>query len=142
MRYRLLLSMLGVHAITSTPLAQPTAKLDGTWRAVTAERDGKSATDVIGHRLTFAGGTFTITRDGKTLYAGTYKADSAKRPAQIDFDNTNAGPKGNWKGIYALDGVSLKICDNAPDTAKARPTAFVAPAGSGHVFVTFTREKS
>jgi uncharacterized protein (TIGR03067 family) len=142
MRYRLLLSMLGLLAITSAPSAQPTAKLDGTWRAVAAERDGKSATDVIGHRLTC--GTFTITRgsDGKPLYAGTYKTDPAKQPAQIDFDNTNAGSTGNWKGIYVLDGVSLKVCDNAPDTAKPRPTAFVAPAGSGHIFVSFTREKS
>jgi len=144
MRYRLLLSMLGLLAITSTPSAQPTAKLDGTWRAVAAERDGKSATDVIGHKLTFAGGKFTITRgrDGKTLYAGTYKTDPAKRPAQIDFDNTNAGPKGNWKGIYELDGAALKTCDNAPDTAKPRPTTFAAPAGSGHIFIAFTREQS
>jgi uncharacterized protein (TIGR03067 family) len=111
---------------------------------VAAERDGKSATDVIGHKLTFAGGTFTIARgrDGKTLYSGTYKTDPATRPAQIDFDNTNAGPKGNWKGIYVLDGATLKTCDNAPDTAKPRPTTFTAPAGSGHVFITFTREKS
>ncbi len=144
MRYRLLLSMLGLLAITSTPSAQPTAKLDGSWRAVAAERDGKSATDVIGHSLTFAGGKFTITRgrDGKTLYAGTYKTDPAKRPAQIDFDNTDAGPKARWKGIYALDGVALKTCDNAPDTAKARPTTFADPAGSGHIFIAFTREKS
>jgi uncharacterized protein (TIGR03067 family) len=142
MRYRLLLSILGLLAITSTPSAQPTAKLDGTWRAVAAERDGKSATDVIGHRLTFAGRKFTITRDGKTLYAGTYKTDPAKRPAQIDFDNTDAGPKATWKGIYDLDGVTLKTCDNAPDTTKARPTTFAAPAGSGHIFITFTREKS
>jgi uncharacterized protein (TIGR03067 family) len=139
MRYWLLLSMLGVLAITSTPRAQPTAKLDGTWRAVTAERDGKPAPDVIGHRLTFAGGKFTITRDGKTLYAGTYETDPAKRPAWIDF-NIDTGPKANWKGIYALDGAALKTCDNAPDTAKARPTTFAAPAGSGHVFIAFTRE--
>ena len=144
MRYRLLLSMLGLLAITSTPSAQPTAKLDGTWRAVAAERDGKSATDVIGHRLTLARGKFTITRgrDGKTLYAGTYKTDPAKRPAQIDFDNTNAGLKGNWKGIYELDGVALKTCDNAPDTGKPRPNTFAAPAGSGHIFIAFTREQS
>ena len=143
MRYRLLLSMLALLAITSTPSAQPTAKLDGTWRAVDAERDGKPATDVIGHRLTFADGKFTITggRDGKTLYTGTYKTDPDKRPAQIDFENTNAGAKGDWKGIYVLDGVSLKTCDNAPDTAKARPTTFAAPAGSGHIFIAFTREK-
>ena len=142
MRYRLLLSMLGLLAITSTPSAQPAAKLDGTWRAVAAERDGMSAPDVIGHRLTFAGAKFTITRDGKTLYAGTYKTDPAKRPAQIDFDNTGAGAKGNWKGIYDLDGAALRTCDNAPDTAKPRPTAFVAPAGSGHIFIVFTREKA
>jgi uncharacterized protein (TIGR03067 family) len=142
MRYRLLLSILGLLAIiTFTPLAQPTGQLDGTWRAVTAERDGKSATDVIGHRLTLSGSRFTITRDGKTLYAGIYKTDPAKRPAQIDF-NTDAGPARNWKGIYDLDGAALKICDNAPDTAKARPTAFAAPAGSGHIFVVFTREQS
>jgi uncharacterized protein (TIGR03067 family) len=139
MRYWLLLFMLAV--ITSAPLAQPTGQLDGTWRAVSAERDGKSATDVIGHRLTLAGGTFTITRDGTTLYAGTYKTYPAARPAQIDF-NTEARPGSNWKGIYDLDGATLKICDNAPDTAKARPTAFVAPAGSGHILVVFTREPS
>jgi hypothetical protein len=63
-------------------------------------------------------------------------------PPRSTSDNTNAGPKGNWKGIYELDGVSLKTCDNAPDTAKARPTTFAAPAGSGHIFITFTREKS
>src|SRR6185369_9879445 len=53
MRNWLLLSTLGLLAITSAPLAQPTAKLDGSWRALTAERDGKPAPDVIGHRLTF-----------------------------------------------------------------------------------------
>ena len=142
MRYRLLLSMLGLLAITSTPSAQPTAKLDGTWRAVAAEREGKSASDVIGHRLTFAGGKFTITsgRDGKTLYAGTFKTDPAKRPAQIDFDNTNAGPKGNCKGIYELDGVALKTCDNAPDTAKARPTTFPPRPARAHLHHLHTGE--
>src|SRR5215207_5681734 len=102
MHYRLLLSLGLLAIMISTPLAQPTGQLDGTWRAVSAERNGKPAPDVIGHKLTLAGGKFTIKRDGKTLYAGTYRTDPAKRPAQIDF-NTDARPASHWKGIYDLD---------------------------------------
>lgn len=33
-------------------------KLQGTWTATKAERDGKSAGDVVGHRLSFTGNRF------------------------------------------------------------------------------------
>jgi uncharacterized protein (TIGR03067 family) len=138
MRYWLGLSIIGLCAVTPASFAQP-APLEGAWTAVAAERDGKNATDVVGHKLTFAGDKFTITRDGKTLYAGTYTADMAKRPAQIDFVNAEGALKGTWKGIVQVDGVTLKICDNAPDMTKPRPNAFAAPAGSGHIFVVFVR---
>jgi uncharacterized protein (TIGR03067 family) len=46
-----------------------------------------------------------------------------------------------WKGIYALDGDTLTICDNA-ENLKARPTSFDAKSGSGYVLVTFGRAKS
>jgi uncharacterized protein (TIGR03067 family) len=136
------LSLIGLLAVTSVPLAQPAARLDGVWTAVSAERDGKNATDVVGHRLAFSGDRFTITRDGKALYAGTYRTDSAKRPAQIDFVNTEGNLKGTWRGIFQLDGVTLKICDNAPDMAKPRPNGFAAPAGSGYIVIVFRRDKS
>ena len=142
MRYWYWLSIVGLLATTSAPFAQPAAKLDGAWPAVAAERDGKNATEVVGHKLAFAAGKFTITRDGKTLYAGTYTADAAKQPPQIDFVNTEGGLKGTWKGIFQLDGVTLKTCDNAPDMAKPRPSAFAAPAGSGYIFIVFMRDKS
>ena len=142
MRLRRLLPIasLLMLAATSSPLAQPAASLDGAWRAVAAERNGASATDVVGHVLTFTGEKFTITRDGKTLYAGTYKADASQKPSRIDFAVT-APKKEEWKGIYVLDGVALKIVDNAPDMTKPRPTAFAAPAGSGLIFVAFVRVK-
>jgi uncharacterized protein (TIGR03067 family) len=136
------LSVIGFLAVTSAPLAQPAVKLDGVWTAVTAERDGKNAIDVVGHKLAFNAGKFRITRDGKTLYAGTYKTDLAKQPAQIDFVNTESNLRGTWKGIFQLDGVTLKICDNAPDMTKPRPKGFAAPAGSGYVFIVSTRDKS
>lgn len=140
MRLRLwLLALLGLLAPTSHPLAQPATPLDGAWRAIAAERNGAWATDVVGHVLTFAGDAFTITRDGVTLFAGTYKADAAQKPARIDFAVTNGPKKETWRGIYALDGAALKIVDNAPDPTKPRPTAFTAPVGSGHIFVAFSR---
>jgi uncharacterized protein (TIGR03067 family) len=135
------LSLISLVATTSAPSAQPAARLDGVWTAVSAERDGKKATDVVGHKLTFDAGKFRITRDGKTLYAGTYKTDPAARPAQIDFVNTEKALKGTWKGIFELDGATLKICDNAPSMTKPRPAGFAAPAGSGYVFIVFTRDR-
>ena len=118
-------------------------KLQGTWVATKAERDGKAADDVVGHRLSFTGDRFQIrSRDGKTLYAGDFRVDAKTKPVAIDFEHTNGGLKGkSWKGIYALDGDTLTTCDNAPDLDKNRPTAFEAKKGSGYVLITFKRAK-
>jgi uncharacterized protein (TIGR03067 family) len=128
-------------------LAQPAEdagkKLQGAWTAVQAERDGKSADDVLGNRLSFTGSRFQIqAKDGKSLFAGTFQANSAAKPASIDFQHTEGAMKGKaWKGIYALDGDTLRVCDNAPGPDKGRPAAFEAKRGSGHVFITFKRAK-
>jgi uncharacterized protein (TIGR03067 family) len=128
-------------------LAQPAEdagrKLQGTWTAVQAERDGKSADDVVGNRLSFAGSRFQIqAKDGKPLFAGTFQANSTAKPAAIDFQHTEGAMKGKaWKGIYAVDGDTLRVCDNAPSPDKGRPAAFEAKSGSGHVFITFKRAK-
>src|SRR6187200_1304734 len=43
-------------------------KLQGTWTAMKAERDGKAADDLVGHRLSFTGKSFQIqTKDGTIL---------------------------------------------------------------------------
>jgi uncharacterized protein (TIGR03067 family) len=46
-----------------------------------------------------------------------------------------------WKGICALNGDTLKICDNAANLDKARPAAFEAKRGPGYVLITFKRAK-
>ena len=113
--------------------------LQGTWAATKAERDGKAADDVVGHRLSFTGNRFEIqSRDGKPLYAGTFRVDARTKPAAIDFEQTEGALKGKgWKGIYALDGDTLTICDNAANLDARRPTAFEAKSGSGYVFIAF-----
>ena len=119
-------------------------ELQGSWTATKAVRDGKPADDVVGHRLSFTGGRFQIqSRDGKPLYAGTVRVDPGARPASIDFEHTEGTLKGKaWKGIYALDGDTLSICDNAPNLDTGRPASFEAKSGSGHVLVTFARAKT
>jgi uncharacterized protein (TIGR03067 family) len=121
--------------------ADPTAeraKLEGTWRAVAAERNGAPASDLLGHELTFAGDRFRITHDGRLLYGGAYTVDPLAQPARIDFrQDEGADLRGTWKGIYRLDGGRLEIVDNAPDMGKPAPTQFAAGPGSGYVLVRF-----
>jgi hypothetical protein len=66
--------------------------------------------------------------------------DPSAKPAAIDFEHKEGVLKGKaWKGIYALDGDTLTICDNAPNLNKGRPTTFEIKSGSGYVLITFKR---
>ncbi|HEX5605498.1 MAG TPA: hypothetical protein VFY96_03225, partial [Candidatus Binatia bacterium] len=58
----------------------------------------------------------------------------------IDFEQTEGFFKGKtWKGIYVLEGDTLRICDNAPDLARDRSAAFEAKSKSAYALITFTR---
>jgi uncharacterized protein (TIGR03067 family) len=118
-------------------------KLQGAWVATSAERDGQPATDVVGHQLQFKDNRFTITsKDGKLLYQGTFTVDPSKTPNTITFEHTEGTLKGKvWKGIYALDGDTLKTCDNGPNPDKERPTGFTTKADSGTIAIVFKRGK-
>ena len=77
------------------PAEEAQKKLQGTWTATKAERDGKAADDVVGHRLFFTGNRFQIqSKDGKRLYAGTVRVDPSAKPAAIDFEHTEGAVKG------------------------------------------------
>jgi uncharacterized protein (TIGR03067 family) len=129
--------------VFTQPAEEGEKKLQGTWKATKAQRNGKAADDVVGHRLSFTGGRFQIqSKDGKSLYAGTVRVDPSAKPAAIDFKHAAGALKGKvWRGIYALDGDTLTTCDNAPDLGKGRPAAFEAKSGSGYVLITFKRAK-
>ena len=132
---------VGLAPASAQPADEAQKKLQGTWSATKAERDGQGADDLVGHRLSFAGNRFQIrSQDGKPLYEGTFRVEPGTKPAAIDFEHTDGSLRGDeWKGIYALDGDTLTICDNAPNPAKSRPAAFEARAGSGYVLIMFKR---
>ena len=117
-------------------------RLDGSWTAARAERDGQPATDVVGNRLSVAGERFEIhAKDGSLLFAGTVKVDAAVTPATIDFVHGEGPLSGKvWKGIYLLGDNLLTVCDNAPSIDRPRPRVFAAPASSGYVVVIFVRQ--
>jgi uncharacterized protein (TIGR03067 family) len=133
----------GVAPAFGIPAEEAQKELQGTWTATKAERDGKAAEDVVGHRLSLTGNRFQLrSKDGKPLYEGTFRVDPSTNPAAIDFEHTEGALKGKvWKGIYALDGDTLTTCDNGPNLDKGRPAAFEAAPGSGHIVITFKRAK-
>jgi uncharacterized protein (TIGR03067 family) len=140
---RLILALgatLGLAACAApTPLPQAPG-LDGTWRAVSAERNGVAAPDLVGHQLIFGANRFRITRDGRLLFGGTFSVNGAAQPATIDFTQ-DEGPtmRGTWQGIYRVQDGRLEIVDNAADMTKSRPTQFSTSPGSGYVLVRFAR---
>ena len=128
---------LVAEAWAADPAADP-AKLQGTWQAVAAERNGAPAPDVVGHRLVFTKDRFQITREGKLLYSGTYAADASVQPARINFRQEEGSTlRGEWKGIYRFEAGRLEIIDNAVDMSKPAPTQFVTAPGSGYVLLRF-----
>jgi uncharacterized protein (TIGR03067 family) len=139
---RVLATMLGflLGLLPAGSPAEDARTIQGAWTVVSAERDGKPTTEVAGHRLACSGDTFTIQREGHTLYRGIYSADAGRKPATIDFFHTEGNLKGRaWKGIYRFEGEALRVCDNAPDMAKPRPTRFSTGPGSGYICIVFKR---
>lgn len=115
--------------------------LRGTWKAISAERNGAAANDIVGHRLDFSGERFVVhDQDGQLLYQGTYLVDPRNDPATIDFNHSASSLQSKrWQGIYQCNGDELKICDNAGDPSKHRPTDFTTMANSGQVAILFER---
>jgi uncharacterized protein (TIGR03067 family) len=90
-------------------------------------------------KLTFAGDKWTQT-GGPVKEEGTYKLDPAKKPRQIDVVVKRAG-KGDQvvRGIYALEGDTLKLGMSAKGAKGPRPTSF---EDRDAVVVILKREKS
>ena len=126
----------GARAGDLAPAEQ--ARLQGAWQAVSAERNGMPAPDVVGHRLVFTKDRFQITRDSRLLYGGSYAVDPSAKPARIDFhQDEGTALRGEWRGIYRFEAGRLEVVDNADDASKPLPTRFITTPGSGYVLVRF-----
>jgi uncharacterized protein (TIGR03067 family) len=131
---------------TEDAVKKDLAALKGVWAVVSAEKDGKKLgsdqfKDVT---VTYDGaGKILAERDGKVLFAATFKIDPTKKPKTIDATQTSDGDtKGKvLLGIYELKDDTLTFCSQS-DSSKDRPTDFTAKPGSGHFLRVYKRVKS
>lgn len=113
----------------------------GSWTAIVVERNGKPASDFMGNILMLRNGQFTIkSQAGELLYHGTYQFNENVTPGTIDFIHKDDWLLGTtWKGIFKLEGQTLRICDNAPFPSGERPTDFTTRPESNRVSIVFQR---
>jgi uncharacterized protein (TIGR03067 family) len=122
---------------------EPKKELQGTWKLVSLEVDGKKATkgDIKKEqKMVVEGDKFTSTVDDKHSFKGTFKLDPGKKPKTVDVAVTDGDFKGKaLLGIYEIDGDTLRACYAAP--GKDRPSEFTSKEGSGNYLYIYKREK-
>ena len=113
----------------------------GTWKVNAFEEEGKDVLDTDeGKKI--KEGTVTITGDkivnksGEDLRELTYRLNPAAKPKAIDIDN---GKGKTLKGVYSLDGNTLKICWPI-DPDGDRPAEVASKEGSKSKLLVLKRE--
>lgn len=104
--------------------AATVAGIDGTWRLVSLEVDGRPERFESRGTLTYWAGRFTWP-DGSR---GTYRIDPSTNPAQLD--ETASAPEvvvPIWRNLYQRNGDTLRIACTLDQTI--RPTSFAAAKG-------------
>ena len=118
-------------------------KLQGTWMAVSGEKEGKDDPEATKHALVFEGDKFSIKRGDKVIVQGTFKVDASKSPKTMDIDITEGAENVKNKtaqAIYALDGDDLTWCVAEPGSGE-RPEKLATKEGVKHLLVKLKRQK-
>lgn len=141
---RLSLAAALLAALTATAADKDAAKeelkkLQGTWQLESAETDGKKAakekTEKV--RVVIKGSKHTVYFDDQPIAKDvTFAIDPSKKPKEV---TDTLAKDVQIKGIYELDGDTLKSCVAPP--GKDRPKEFSAKEGSGHTLRVFKRVK-
>jgi uncharacterized protein (TIGR03067 family) len=135
------ISLIAAESGRQNSIKQDEATIQGTWKLVALESDGKQAPAeiVAALKLVFKDDTLTFTpgEPGFTNYK--FKLDPTKKPASFVMTHADGANKGETeKGIYSLDGDHLKICFGKLD---ATLNEFTARAGSQQSMYSLERVK-
>lgn len=139
MRRSMAFFSMAMLALTATALAEDPAeaearRLQGSWKVLAIEADGRKATAAEVEALQGAGWTFKGSQvtfgDENAPGRSSFKLDPARTPRQIDLVALDGNQKGKtMEGIYRLEGGTLTIC--LSDPGKGRPKTFATEAGTG-----------
>jgi uncharacterized protein (TIGR03067 family) len=121
-------------------------KLQGTWQVVSGEQNGVKLPEsdlkavvsqlVFTHRPAYPGDTVTWRRNSGTWPDMELRINPSKTPKEINFERTR-------KGIYEIDGDTLRLCINWPWRGAGDGSRPVRMEGKGrtHLLITFRRDK-
>jgi uncharacterized protein (TIGR03067 family) len=118
-------------------------KLQGTWTAVSGEKEGKEDPEAKEHTLVFEGDKFSVKKGDQVVVRGTFKIDASKSPKTMDIEISEGPEKVKGKtaqAIYALDGDELTWCVAEPGSGE-RPQKLATQEGVKHMLVKLKREK-
>jgi uncharacterized protein (TIGR03067 family) len=136
----------GVLVAADTPkgdaVKEELAKFQGGWQLVSGVINGNPIPDDDAKQIErkFDGDKFEAKKGGMTLTKGTVKIDPTKKPKAVDVQLSQSdGGEVTLKGIYELDGDTMKTCLAPPD--HDRPTDFTSKEGSGLMSYVWKRAK-
>ncbi len=117
-----------------------TGGLQGTWAMKSVEIMGMKIELPKGQELafTFDGDKF-IVHENMHREEGTYKLDESKTPKTIDMVTSKPQANQTIKGIYQLEGDTLKIAFDPQGPGGNRPTSF-DPKGAAVIIFKRTKE--
>jgi uncharacterized protein (TIGR03067 family) len=124
------------------PGAAVLKKLQGTWKFIAQEMDGKSAPpeQLEKMTITFKGDKWAVRDGDKVVQAGTHKFDPTKKPGHVDALVTEGeGKDGKMLGIYEMKGDKMKVCFDPK--GKERPKSFKAGEGQFSAVVERVKKK-
>jgi uncharacterized protein (TIGR03067 family) len=117
--------------------ANDTRAWQGTWTLVSCISEGESQPADL--QWVVEGDQYTIRLDGQShADPFPFTLDSTQKRIDVHHHDTPAGTYGgHFKGIYAIEGDSLKVCYDLK--GQTYPRSFDAPPGSGQVLYEFQR---
>jgi uncharacterized protein (TIGR03067 family) len=142
MKRQLAVLVLAVSALAADKPADDAKKalkeLQGTWKVEQAKLGGIAGDKEVIEKMTVEIRDNKITiKDGIRDEVAEMKLDPGQKPAWLDF--TPVKEKSTFKGIYELDGDTLKLCWTKE--GKDRPTAFESKEGTDSVLFVLKRQK-
>jgi len=127
--------------LAALPVLGQEMKLAGTWIVESAQRGGEKFEQPIGDKVTFTETSMQVeTKKAENpSITVALKLDTEKTPKQMDLSLPQGGETRAVKGIYAVEGKTLRLCLAKP--GDDRPTSFETKEGSESVSLVLKRAK-
>lgn len=135
----LLMASIGVATPirADDPASAEARRLEGAWKVVALESDGRkapaSALEAMKDARWIFKGSEVSFQEPNAPGKSSFKVDPGKSPKEIDLIGLDGAEKGKtMQGIYRLVDGELTIClRDAGAAGKGRPKEFATEAGSG-----------